>query len=196
MADIDNAIGLATLEAIYEERYQQAVAHSAELFLELQLPELDPPRPGYDGTWLSQAMRQRVHDAARQGIITHADVSSIESAQMVLSSRIRDNGRTDLAVIATMNANNLHVTTARACATLLAKNNGAPTLPVVIAVDPNPNALTANDGSEDFLRKPGIFEILPPLEKRQAAAQARIFHLDPGLRFYDISKTILRLSQT
>ena len=195
MPDIEHAVNLATLEAIYQQQYQEAVIRSAPLFLELELPELDPPNPCYDGVWLSQGLRKRVHDAARQGTITAADVSSIESAQMILSSRIRENGRTDLVVIATLNATSLHVTTARACATLLAKVNGAPTLPAIITIDPSQQALSANDGTEDLLRKPGIFEKLSPLERRQAAAQARIFHLDPGLRFYDIAKTILRLSQ-
>ena len=35
----------------------------------------------------------------------------------------------------------------------------------------------------------------PALQDRQAGAQAKLLHLDPGLEFYEIAKTLLRLSQ-
>ena len=51
MPYIDHTINLTTLEAIYRQKYQEAVIRSAPLFLELALPELDPPSTCYDGTY-------------------------------------------------------------------------------------------------------------------------------------------------
>ena len=195
MPDTGQAIALATLEALYQQRYQKAVIRSAPLFIELELPELEPPEPCYDGDWLAPTMRKRVHDAAREGLITHTDVTLIESAQMILSTRLRSGGRTDVVVTATLNATGPQVTAARARATLLSKVNRAPTLPVVIAIDPDQDALQASNGTQDLLRKPTATEHLPPLQDRQAGAQARCLHLDPGLEFYEIAKTLLRLSR-